>query len=91
MVESDVGRTWRPVARPHLTAKAEELLVILQRDAFQTPPTFEKPIGGLAGAYSLRINIHNRLVYEVFAEEHVVRVLRMWHARRVMARPVAMS
>jgi toxin YoeB len=44
----------------------------------QTPPTFEKPIGDLAGAYSRRINIHNRLVYEVFETEHVVRVLRMW-------------
>ena len=59
-------------------SKVEELLAILQRDPFQTPPAFEKLVGDLAGAYSRRINIHNRLVYEVFAKEHVVRVLRMW-------------
>ncbi len=61
-----------------LKAKVEELLAILQRDPFQTPPAFEKLVGDLAGAYSRRINIHNRLVYQVFAKEHVVRVLRMW-------------
>ena len=61
-----------------MKAKVEELLAILQRDPFQTPPAFEKLVGDLAGAYSRRINIHNRLVYEVFAKEHVVRVLRMW-------------
>ncbi len=61
-----------------MKAKVEELLAILQRDPFQTPPAFEKLVGDLAGAYSRRINIHNRLVYQVFAKEHVVRVLRMW-------------
>ena len=61
-----------------LKPKVEELLGILQKDPYQTPPTFEKLIGDLAGAYSRRINIHNRLVYEVFDAEQVVRVLRMW-------------
>lgn len=61
-----------------LRVKVEELLAILERDPFQTPPPFEKLVGDLAGAYSRRINIHNRLVYEVFAKERVVRVLRMW-------------
>lgn len=61
-----------------LKPKAEELLEILKRDPFQNPPSFEKLVGDLAGAYSRRINIHNRLVYEVFAKERVVRVLRMW-------------
>lgn len=61
-----------------LKPRVEELLVILEKDPFQTPPTFEKLVGDLAGAYSRRINIHNRLVYEVFAKERVVRVLRMW-------------
>ena len=61
-----------------LKPKVEELLTILQHDPFQNPPTFEKLVGDLAGAYSRRINIHNRLVYEVFSKEHVVRVLRMW-------------
>ena len=61
-----------------LKPKVEQLLAILEQDPFQNPPTFEKLVGDLAGAYSRRINIHNRLVYEVFSTEHTVRVLRMW-------------
>ena len=61
-----------------LKPKAEELLEVLKNDPLQNPPSFEKLIGDLAGAYSRRINIHNRLVYEVFPKEKVVRVLRMW-------------
>jgi Txe/YoeB family toxin of toxin-antitoxin system len=61
-----------------LRPKAEELLGILQSDPFQNPPAFEKLIGDLAGAYSRRSNIHNRLVYEVFSKQKTVRVLRMW-------------
>jgi toxin YoeB len=61
-----------------LKAKAEELLEVLKTDPLQNPPSFEKLVGDLAGAYSRRINIHNRLVYEVFAKEKTVRVLRMW-------------
>lgn len=61
-----------------LKPRAEELLKILQNDPFQNPPSFEKLLGDLAGAYSRRINIHNRLVYEVFPKERIVRVLRMW-------------
>ena len=61
-----------------LKPKAEELLAVLAKDPFQNPPAFEKLIGDLAGAYSRRINIHNRLVYEVFIKEKTVRVLRMW-------------
>lgn len=61
-----------------LKPKAEELLDILKVDPLRNPPSFEKLIGDLAGAYSRRINIHNRLVYEVFHKQRVVRVLRMW-------------
>ena len=61
-----------------LRPKAEELLELLKKNPLQSPPSFEKLVGDLAGAYSRRINIHNRLVYEVFAKEKVVRVLRMW-------------
>ena len=61
-----------------LKPKVEELLAILEQNPFQNPPTFEKLVGDLAGAYSRRINIHNRLVYQVFSTEHTVRVLRMW-------------
>ena len=61
-----------------LKPKAESLLAILADDPFRNPPPFEKLIGDLAGAYSRRINIHNRLVYEVFAKQKTVRVLRIW-------------
>ncbi len=61
-----------------LKPSAEELLDLLKADPFQNPPAFEKLVGDLAGAYSRRINIHNRLVYEVFVKEKTVRVLRMW-------------
>ena len=61
-----------------LKTKAEAFLAILQTDPFQNPPPFEKLVGDLRGAYSRRINIHNRLVYEVFAKQRTVRVLRMW-------------
>jgi Txe/YoeB family toxin of toxin-antitoxin system len=61
-----------------LKPKALELLAILERDPFQNPPPYEKLVGDLAGAYSRRINIQHRLVYEVLPEAHTVRVLRMW-------------
>lgn len=61
-----------------LKDKAQELLVVLAHDPFQNPPPFEKLVGDLDGAYSRRINIQHRLVYEVFRKERVVRVLRMW-------------
>jgi toxin YoeB len=61
-----------------LKTKAETLLALLAEDPFRNPPPFEKLVGDLSGAYSRRINIHNRLVYEVFAKQKTVRVLRMW-------------
>ena len=61
-----------------LKSKAETLLDVLREDPFLTPPPYEKLIGDLAGAYSRRINIQHRLVYEVYEEERVVKVLRMW-------------
>ena len=61
-----------------LKPKAQDLLGILANDPFQKPPPFEKLVGDLAGAYSRRINIQHRIVYEVFAKEQMVRVLRMW-------------
>ena len=61
-----------------LRDKAEALLDILEIDPFQNPPPYEKLVGDLRGAYSRRINIQHRLVYEVFRKEKTVRVLRMW-------------
>jgi Txe/YoeB family toxin of toxin-antitoxin system len=68
----------RKLAAAGLKSKALELLAVLATDPFQNPPPYEKLVGDLAGAYSRRINIQHRLVYEVFAKERVVRVLRMW-------------
>ena len=61
-----------------LKQKALELLDVLANDPLQNPPPFEKLVGDLAGAYSRRINIQHRIVYEIFAKEKTVRVLRMW-------------
>lgn len=68
----------KKLAAAGLKARAQELLAILAADPFQNPPPYEKLVGDLSGAYSRRINIQHRLVYEVFPKERVVRVLRMW-------------
>ena len=66
------------LASAGLKPKAEALLAVLREDPYRTPPRFEKLVGDLAGAYSRRINIQHRLVYQVVNEERVVKVLRMW-------------
>lgn len=68
----------KKLAAAGLKGKAQELLEVLATDPFQNPPPYEKLVGDLEGAYSRRINIHHRLVYEVFKKERTVRVLRMW-------------
>ena len=68
----------KKLASSGLKRNAQELLDVLAVNPFQNPPPFEKLVGDLAGAYSRRINIQHRLVYEVFIDERVVRVLRMW-------------
>lgn len=68
----------KKLAASGLKPKAQELLAVIAANPFQTPPAFEKLVGDLQGAYSRRINIQHRLVYEVFENERVVRVLRMW-------------
>lgn len=68
----------KKLAASGLKPKAQDLLAVLATDPFQNPPPYEKLVGDLAGAYSRRINIQHRLVYEVFTTERVVRVLRMW-------------
>ena len=68
----------RKIAAAGLQPKAQGLLDVLRHDPFQNPPPFEKLVGDLEGAYSRRINIQHRLVYEVFKAERTVRVLRMW-------------
>ena len=66
------------LASAGLKARAQSLLDVLAEDPFRSPAPFEKLVGDLRGAYSRRINIQHRLVYQVLEDEHVVKVLRMW-------------
>jgi len=68
----------RKLAAAGLKDKAQALLGVIAANPYQNPPTYEKLVGDLAGAYSRRINITHRLVYQVIEEERVVKVLRMW-------------
>ena len=68
----------KKLAASHLKNKVQTLLDILQVNPFQKPPPYEKLVGDLAGAYSRRINIQHRLVYEVLESEKTVKVIRMW-------------
>ena len=68
----------RKLASSGLKPKAQELLALLTEDPYRKPPPFEKLVGDLTGAYSRRINIQHRLVYQVLEEERVVKVLRLW-------------
>ena len=68
----------RNLASAGLKVKAQGLLDVIAANPYQTPPPYEKLVGDLAGAYSRRINITHRLVYQVVEDEHVVKVLRMW-------------
>ncbi|QFG67695.1 Txe/YoeB family addiction module toxin [Ornithinimicrobium pratense] len=68
----------KKLASSGLKKKTQDLLDVLAEDPFATPPRYEKLVGDLAGCYSRRINIQHRLVYEVFPEERIVHVLRMW-------------
>jgi toxin YoeB len=61
-----------------LKDKAQALLAVIERDPFANPPPYEKLVGDLAGAYSRRINIQHRLVYQILKSEKAVKVLRMW-------------
>lgn len=66
------------LASSGLKEKARELLRTVENNPFQNPPPFERLVGDLAGAYSRRINIQHRLVYQVLEQEGVVKVLRLW-------------
>jgi Txe/YoeB family toxin of toxin-antitoxin system len=68
----------KKISAAGLRDKAQALLDILEIDPFRNPPPYEKLVGDLRGAYSLRINIQHRLIYEVFRKEKTVRILRMW-------------
>jgi len=68
----------KKLASAGLRSKAKKLLDIFRENPYKTPPTFEKLLGDLSGAYSRRINIQHRLVYQILDNEKVVKVIRMW-------------
>ena len=68
----------RNLSSAGLKGKAQQLLSVLADNPFQTPPPYEKLVGDLSGAYSRRINIQHRLVYQVVESERTIKVLRMW-------------
>ena len=68
----------RKLAAAGLKEKAEALLAIIQDNPYQTPPPYEKLVGDLSGAFSRRINIQHRLVYQVLDDQKTIKVLRLW-------------
>ncbi|MGC9527281.1 MAG: Txe/YoeB family addiction module toxin [Limnospira sp.] len=66
------------IAHSGLKTKVKKLLTILQNNPWQNPPPYEKLVGDLTGAYSRRINIQHRLVYEVIESQNTIKILRMW-------------
>jgi len=68
----------RKLAAAGLKSNAQKLLDVLSKNPFQSPPQFERLLGDLAAAYSRRINIQHRLVYQVLEDVHTVKILRMW-------------
>jgi len=68
----------KKLSSANLDIKAKELIEIIKKNPFENPPPYEKLVGNLNGAYSRRINIKHRIVYEVRETDKVVRVLRMW-------------
>ena len=68
----------KKISKANLKSKVEQLFMILIKNPFQNPPPFEKLVGDLTGAYSRRINIQHRLVYEVIPDEKIIKIIRMW-------------
>lgn len=68
----------KKIANSGLKRKVTSLLELLAENPFQTPPPYEKLVGDLTGAYSRRINIQHRLVYQIFEEENIIKIIRMW-------------
>lgn len=72
--QQDAGK----LAAAGLRSKVEKLLNILKENPFKTPPAYEKLVGDLTGAYSRRINIQHRMVYQIIKEKKTVKIIRMW-------------
>jgi len=68
----------RKIAQSGLKPQTARLLDILQKNPYQNPPAYEKLVGDLSGAYSRRINIHHRLIYQIVDDSKTIKVIRMW-------------
>ena len=68
----------KKLAASGLKEKAQDLLELIKMNPYQNPPPYEKLVGDLSGAYSRRINIQHRLVYQVYDAEHVIKIIRLW-------------
>jgi Txe/YoeB family toxin of toxin-antitoxin system len=68
----------KKIKRTGLKPAVEDILSIIEKNPFQKPPSYEKLVGDLTGAYSRRINIQHRLVYQVLKDEKIVKIIRMW-------------
>ncbi len=68
----------KKLAASGLKNKAKDLLEIIKENPYQNPPPYEKLVGDLSGAYSRRINIQHRLVYQVYENEEVIKIIRLW-------------
>ena len=68
----------KKLSQSGLKKKAQSLLTMISKNPYQNPPPYEKLVGDLSGAYSRRINIQHRLVYQVLEQENAIKILRMW-------------
>ena len=68
----------KKISSANLKEKVLEILNIIESDPLQSPPPFEKLVGDLTSAYSRRINIQHRVVYQIYEKEHIVKIIRMW-------------
>jgi Txe/YoeB family toxin of toxin-antitoxin system len=75
---SQAQRDAKKVANSDVKNNIQKIIEILQKNHYQSPPPFEKLLGDLSGAYSRRINLQHRLVYQVYEEEKIVKIIRMW-------------
>lgn len=75
---SQAQKDAKKAGKSGLRNNIQKIIEILQKNPYQSPPPFEKLLGALSGAYSRRINIQHRLIYQIYEEEKIVKIIRMW-------------
>jgi len=75
---SQAQKDAKKAGKSGLKKNIQKVITILQKNPYQNPPPFEKLLGDLSGAYSRRINLQHRLVYQVYEKEKIVKIIRMW-------------